>query len=135
MMLKLTCLIVRSERSQVNAAEAALSGALASPGVVGVRLVDAVTGLHYAAVGDASAVGQGEELAETVGLIADRLNQAGAVGELESVVVTSTRSHHITQVVPRGQDPLLLCAAADRDRTNLALAMRHMADQAKAVLT
>ncbi|MFF7653960.1 hypothetical protein ACFZCY_29720 [Streptomyces sp. NPDC007983] len=119
----------------MNAAEAALSGALASPGVVGVRLVDAVTGLHYATVGDADAVGRSDELAETVNLISDRLNQAGAAGELESVVVTSSRFHHITQVVPRGQDPLLLCASADRDRTNLALAMRHMADQAKAVLT
>jgi len=119
----------------VNAAEAALSGALASPGVMGVSLVDAVTGLHYAAVGDTDALGEGDELAETVALIGDRLNQAGAVGELESVVVTSARFHHITQVVPRGQDPLLLCATADRDRTNLALVMRHLADQAKAVLT
>jgi len=96
--------------------------------------VDAVTGLTYGTVGDGAAVGDGIELSDLASLINDRLNEAGAVGELESVIVTSTRRHHVTQMVRGHGDALLLAVAADRERTNLALVIREMADHARAVL-
>lgn len=106
---------------------------LKSPGVIGAALVDAVTGLTYAAAGEA-AWGGGAELAELATLVADGLGGAGAAGELESMVITSTRHHHIVQVVPRQGDVLLLSLLLDREGTNLALALRQTADDARKVL-
>ncbi|MGA5703990.1 hypothetical protein [Peterkaempfera bronchialis] len=114
--------------------EASLSEILGSPGVIGAALVDAVTGLTYCTVGDRAAVGDGTELAELANLIADSFNEAGVTGELESVVVTSQRRCHITHMVPRQGDALLLTAAVDRERTNLALALRQLADHTRTVL-
>jgi hypothetical protein len=132
--VKVLCRVSESEGAQVQALEASLSRILDPAGAVGVAVVDAVTGFTYATVGDRTAVGEGPELSELANLIADRLCEAGAEGELESVVVTSTRSYHVTQIVPRRGDPVLLAAVLDRERTNLALAMRQMADHARAVL-
>ena len=101
--------------------------------MIGAALVDAVTGLTYAAAGEAVR-GGGAELAELAALVADRLGEAGAAGELESMVVTSTRHHHVVQVVPRQGDVLLLCLLLDRAGTNLALALRQTADDARKVL-
>jgi hypothetical protein len=119
----------------LNAVEAALAQMLGSPGLLGVALVDAVTGLEYGVAGDAGAVGDGEELARIAGLVADVLNRAGAAGELEDIVVTSASRLHITRVVPRqGGDELLLCAAVDRRDTNFALAVRELARRAEEVM-
>ena len=114
-----------------------LSAAFESPGVIGAALVDAVTGLTYRATGDFSAVGQGSETAELTTLIAEGLHEAGVPGELESVVVTSSRLHEIVHAVP-GRAPLntaLLVVALERDRANLALAVRESAELAERILT
>lgn len=118
----------------MHTVETSLATVLGSEGVVGVTLVDAVTGLSYGAVGDSSAVGDALHLSEVANLITDRLHQAGAEGELESVIVTSRHWHHITQVVPRSGGSLLLSVALDRERTNLALAIRQLAGHAEDVL-
>jgi len=118
----------------VRTLDTSLSDVLASPGTIGVLLVDAVSGLTYAAAGDRTAVGSGEALSELAELVADGLHQAGADGELESIVVTGRRRHHIVQVVPRQGDPLLLAVVVDRERTNLALAMRETATHAENLL-
>lgn len=114
--------------------EASLTGILGSPGVLGAALVDAVTGLSYGAVGECSLVGDSIELADLANLIADRLNAAGAAGELESVVVTSGRHHHITRVLSRQGDDFLLVTVTDRQRTNLALSVQQTAEYARDVL-
>ena len=118
----------------MNAVEAALAQMLGSPGLLGVALVDAVTGLVYGAAGEAEAVGEGEELARIVGVVSDTLSRAGASGQLEDIVVTGASRLHITRVVPRQGDELLLCAAIDRQGTNFALAVRELARQAEDVM-
>jgi hypothetical protein len=118
----------------LNAVDAALARAAASPGLLGLALVDAVTGLVYGTAGDADAVGDGGELARIAGVVSDTLSRAGAAGELEDIVVTGAALLHITRVVPRTGDDLLLCAAMDRQGTNLALAVRDLARQAEDVL-
>jgi hypothetical protein len=117
----------------VNSLEASLLGMLDSPGVIGVALVDAVTGLTYAAAGE-PAGDAGPELAELAALVAARLGEAGATGELENIVVTSGRHHHVVQLVECTGDPLLLSVLLDRERTNVALALRQAADDARKVL-
>ncbi|MFJ1709362.1 hypothetical protein [Kitasatospora sp. NPDC088346] len=119
----------------MRALEASLSEVLGSPGVVGAALVDAVTGLTYQSAGDHRLLGTGAELAELAGLVGERLYEAGAEGELESVVVTTTRHHVVVQVVSRQGDPLLLATVLDRGRTNLALAIHQTADWARGLLT
>lgn len=118
-----------------TALQASLNRLLDSPGVTGVALVDAVTGLTYAGAGDSAEAGAGAEACELATLIAERLGAAGAEGELESVVTTSTRRHQVLLTVPRpAGDPLLLVAGLDRDRVNVALALRTLGDHAAEVL-
>ncbi|MFD0636013.1 hypothetical protein ACFQ9X_35020 [Catenulispora yoronensis] len=117
--------------------EISLSAAFESPGVIGAALVDAVTGLAYRSAGDFSTLGEAHEVAELTTLIAGVLHEAGAPGELESVVITSTRRHEIVQTVP-GRAPLnsaVLFVALDRERANLALAVREAAALAESILT
>ncbi|RDG39664.1 hypothetical protein DVH02_02650 [Streptomyces corynorhini] len=111
-----------------------MSRLLETPGVTGAALVDAVTGLTYCAVGDPSAVGDGVDTAELAALVTDRVGPAGTGGELESLVVTSARRYHVVRTVRRAGDPLLLVAALDRDRTNLALALRQLNGHAEGML-
>ncbi|MEV7423532.1 hypothetical protein [Streptomyces sp. NPDC091212] len=118
----------------VSALEASLSRLLETPGVVGAALVDAVTGLTYCAVGDARAAGDGADTAELAAVITDRVGPAGDGGELESVIVTTARHYHVVRTVRRAGDPLLLVAALDRDRTNLALALRQLNGHVEGVL-
>ncbi|WP_327681550.1 hypothetical protein [Kitasatospora sp. NBC_00458] len=118
----------------MRALEASLSGVLDSPGAVGAVLVDAVTGLAHQSAGDHRLLGTGADLAELVNLIGERLHEAGAESELESVVVTSTRHHEVVQMVHRQGDDLLLATVLDRGRTNLALAIRQTADHAADLL-
>ncbi|MFB7126043.1 hypothetical protein DR950_12970 [Kitasatospora xanthocidica] len=118
----------------MRALDASLSDVLGSPGVVGAALVDAVTGLSYQSAGDHRLLGTGAELAELTNLIGERLYEAGAESELESLVVTSTRHHQVVQVLSRKGDPLLLATVLDRERTNLALALRQTADRAQDLL-
>ena len=118
----------------MRALEASLSDVLGSPGVVGAALVDAVTGLSYQSAGEQRLLGTGAELAELTNLISERLHEAGAEGELESLVVTSSRHHQVVQVLPRQGDPVLLATVLDRGQTNLALAIRQTADRAKGLL-
>lgn len=116
------------------ALESSLSRLFESPGVIGAALVDGVTGLTYAVAGDAGEVGDGAECSDFASLVADRLGAAGAEGELESVIVTSGRRHHVLHAVQRQGDPLLLATALDREQTNLALAIRQVGDFARAIL-
>ncbi|MGV9266909.1 hypothetical protein ACWDRR_19875 [Kitasatospora sp. NPDC003701] len=118
----------------MRALEASLSDVLGRPSVVGVALVDAVTGLTYRSAGEHRLLGSGTELAELVDMIGARLHEAGAEGDLESVAVTSTRRYEIVQVVPRQGDPLLLATVLDRERINLALAVQWTADRTKDLL-
>ncbi|MDX2693290.1 hypothetical protein PV416_06105 [Streptomyces ipomoeae] len=120
---------------RATALQASLDRLLDSPGVTGVALIDAVTGLTYGAAGDAAEAGTGTEASELVALISERLGEAGAVGELESVVMTSRRRHQVLLRVDRpAGDPLLLAAGLDRDRANVALALRGLGDRAREVL-
>lgn len=99
--------------------------------------MDEVTGLVYRASGDFSAVGDGFAIAELATLITEGLHEAGARGELESVVVTSTRRHEVVHPVP-GRAPLntaVLVVALDRENSNLALAVREAAELAGSILT
>jgi len=114
--------------------EASLSAVLDSPGVIGAAVTDAVTGLVYAEAGDCVVLGDLIELADLTNLVAERLCEAGAGGELESVIVTSARHHHITSVVPRRGDDFLLATVVDRRATNLALAMRASGQRVADVL-
>ncbi|MET9915324.1 hypothetical protein ABZZ74_53535 [Streptomyces sp. NPDC006476] len=108
---------------------------LDSPGVTGVALVDAVTGLVYGTAGDVVEAGDGTESSDFATLIAERLGAAGAEGELESVVLTSRRRHQMLfSVVRPAGDPLLLTAGLDRDRSNVALALRGIGDRLAEVL-
>lgn len=118
-----------------TALQASLDRLLDSPGVTGVALVDAVTGLTYGVAGDTAEAGDGAQTSELAALIAERLGAAGAEGELESVVTTSTKRQQVllTVVRPAG-DPLLLTAGLDRDRANMALALRSLGDRAGEVL-
>lgn len=118
-----------------TALQTSLDRLLDSPGVTGVALVDAVTGLTYGAAGDLGEAGDGTEVCELAALIAERLGAAGAEGELESVVTTSAKRHQVLFSVMRPTgDPLLLAAGLDRERVNVALALRSLGDHAKEVL-
>ncbi|WP_405996870.1 hypothetical protein [Streptomyces sp. NBC_00829] len=119
---------------QVSALEASLSRLLDIPGVTGAALVDGVTGLTYCAVGDAREVGDGADAAELASVVTDGIGQCGQAGELECVVMTSARRHHVVQSVRQGGDPLLLVAAMDRTLTNLALGVRQLTEHAVRVL-
>ena len=115
------------------ALQVSLDRLLDSPGVTGLALIDAVTGLTYAVAGDAAQVGTGAECSDLATLISDRLGAAG--GELESVVMTSGRRHQVLLSVDRAAgDPLLLAAGLDRDRANVALALRSLGDRVREVL-
>ncbi len=119
------------------ALQVSLDRLLDSPGVTGLALIDAVTGLTYAVAGDAAQVGTGAECSDLATLISDRLGEAGAGagGELESVVVTSRRRQHVLLSVDRtAGDPLLLAAGLDRDLANMALALRSLGDRVREVL-
>jgi hypothetical protein len=117
------------------ALQTSLDRLLDSPGVVGVALVDAVTGLTYATAGDAAEAGTGAECSDLATLISERLGAAGAEGEFESVVMTSGRRQQVLLTVDRSAgDPLLLAAGLDRDRANVALALRSLGDRAREVL-
>jgi hypothetical protein len=120
---------------RVTALQDSLDRLLDSPGVIGVALIDAVTGLTYGTAGDAAQAGTGTEVSDLAALISERLGEAGAVGELESVVMTSRRRQQVLLSVPRSAgDPLLLAAGLDRDRANMALALRSLGDRAREVL-
>ena len=120
---------------RVTALQTSLDRLLDSPGVTGVALIDAVTGLTYATAGDAAQAGTGPECSDLVTLISERLGEAGAEGELESVVMTSRSRHQVLlSVVRSAGDPLLLAAGLDRDRVNVALALRSLGDRVQEVL-
>lgn len=119
-----------------TALQASLDRLLDAPGVIGVALVDAVTGLVYGAAGDATEAGDGAESSEFAALVAQRLGAAGAEGDLESVILTSRRRHQMLfPVVRPAGDPLLLTAGLDRDRANVALALRGLGDRVTEVLS
>lgn len=107
----------------MSSLDAALGRALTTPGISGAALVDAVTGLSYAELGDVSASQDSCEIAEIARI---RLSRAGASGELENVIVTTSTQHLVTIQLPRQGDPLLLCATVDRERTNLTWALREL---------
>lgn len=107
----------------MSSLDAVLSRALNTPGISGAAVLDAVTGLSYAESGEVSASQDSCEIAE---IARTRLARAGAEGELESVVVTTSTRHLVTLQRPRHGDPLLLCATVDRDRTNLTWALREL---------
>ncbi|WP_113701370.1 hypothetical protein [Nonomuraea lactucae] len=114
--------------------EESLSRFLDLPGVTTVALVDAVTGLTYSVVGEAGEMEDGIECAELTTLVTERLCEAGATGDLESVIVTTTSRYHALHVMRRQGEPLLITATLDRQRSNLALAVRSLTDHAEDVL-
>lgn len=116
------------------ALDSVLAQALSTPGVLGVAVVDFVTGLTYAEAGDCTAAGSGAEVSAFANLISDRLHDAGADGELENVVITSRRTHHILEVPTRRGDPVLMSAVLDREGTNLALTGRRISEHARSLL-
>lgn len=117
----------------MEALQSVLGEALSAVGASGAALVDAVTGFTYAELGDCMPAGSGHEVCQLLRLVDDGLHEAGAQGELESVVVTGRRSYHLVQVVPRQGDPLLISMLLDRSGSNLALASRQVTAAAKAL--
>ncbi|MER5193716.1 hypothetical protein ACWD3Z_01885 [Streptomyces sp. NPDC002740] len=103
---------------------ASLSQLREGPGVSGVALVDAVTGLVYDQVGTPRT--DGVECSELADLVGTGLHAAGGQGELESIVVTTASHHLVTRVLPERTDPLLLCVTLDRERANLALVSHRL---------
>ncbi|MEU2771875.1 hypothetical protein ABZ646_02880 [Streptomyces sp. NPDC007162] len=100
-----------------------------TPGVTAAALLDGVTGLAYAEHGAEGATLAAQDAQATAHLAITHLDQAGASGELESIVVTTATQHHVTTVVDRrGGDPLLLFALVDRDRTNITWVLRDLAE-------
>ncbi|MFJ4787795.1 hypothetical protein [Streptomyces sp. NPDC088794] len=116
----------------MSSLDAALSRALNTPGISGAALLDAVTGLSYAELGE---VGAGRDSCEIAELARTRLTRAGASGDLENVIVTTSTQHIVTIQLPRQGDPLLLCATVDRERTNLTWALRELTRYADELLT
>ncbi|GAB2600212.1 hypothetical protein GCM10027168_36680 [Streptomyces capparidis] len=105
----------------------ALTELLDFPGLVTAVLVDGVTGLEYGSAGDRGALPDAAALCEEVRRVSDTALAARAEGEVEGLVLTTARRHHLTRVLPRAHgDPLLLAVALDRGRTNLALAVREI---------
>jgi len=115
----------------LSSLDVVLGRALTVPGISGAVLLDAVTGLTYAESGDVSGSQDSCEIAE---IARTRLTRAGASGELESVVVTTSTRHLVTLQLPRRGDPLLLCATVDRERTNLTWALRELHQHADELL-
>jgi hypothetical protein len=115
----------------MSSLDAVLDGVLTAPGVTGAVLVDGVTGTSYAAQGEAGAAQDAHRIAS---LAAVHLHRAGCEGEVESVVVTTRTSHHVTLRVQRQGDPLLLSAVLDRERVALAWAMRGLTRHAETLL-
>ena len=115
----------------MSSLDVVLGRALTVPGISGAVLLDAVTGLTYAESGDVSGSQDSCEIAE---IARTRLTRAGASGELESVVVTTSTRHLVTLQLPRRGDPLLLCATVDRERTNLTWALRELHQHADELL-
>ncbi|MFJ8111808.1 hypothetical protein [Streptomyces sp. NPDC096132] len=111
--------------------EAALTRVLQTPGIAGAAVVDSVTGLSYASLGE---VGASRDAHDIVGIADTRLRQAGCTDELESIVVTTPSMHHVTLSVGRDRDPVLLCATVDRERTNLAWVLQDLTRHADALL-
>ncbi|MCX4767138.1 hypothetical protein OG562_40465 [Streptomyces sp. NBC_01275] len=115
----------------MSSVEASLRRLLEVPGVTGVSLIDAVTGLTY---GEAGAGGLDPvECSRIVGLVGDGLCTAGAQGELESVVITGTTRQLVVASIARSGDPLLLAAVLERSQTNLALVLHHVGLYAEGV--
>ncbi|MFD5537117.1 hypothetical protein ACFWIJ_04480 [Streptomyces sp. NPDC127079] len=101
-----------------------------TPGVTAAALLDGVTGLAYAEHGAEGATSAAQDAQVTAHLATTHLNQAGSVGALESIVVTTATRHHVTTVIERqGGDPLLLFALVDRDRTNITWVLRDLAER------
>ncbi|MFC4503916.1 MULTISPECIES: hypothetical protein [Streptomyces] len=111
--------------------DAALTDVLQTPGIAGAALVDAVTGLSYASLGE---VGASRDAHDVLGIADTRLRQAGCTDEVESIVVTTPSTHHVTLRLGNGTDPALLCATVDRDRTNLAWVMQDLTRHAGTLL-
>lgn len=109
---------------RVSSVEDSLGHLLQVPGVTGVSLVDAVSGLSYGAAGPQNL--SADECGRLAVLIDERLHSAGAEGELETVVVTGARHQLVLRVLPGFGDPLLLAVALERERANLALVLRHL---------
>ncbi|WP_330175058.1 hypothetical protein OG875_16895 [Streptomyces sp. NBC_01498] len=108
----------------MSSLEASLARLLSAPGVDAVALVDAVTGLVYGQAGPGEV--DGIECGDFAALVGDILHVAGAQGELESIVVTSTRHHYVLRTVPKRGDPVLLAATLEREQSNLALTLHEL---------
>ncbi|MFJ4973308.1 hypothetical protein [Streptomyces sp. NPDC088755] len=113
----------------MSSVEDLLRTLLDMPGVTGIALVDAVTGLTYGEVGEETP--DAEECSRLAVSVADRLHAAGARGGLESIVITGARHQVVLRACPRRGDPLLLTAALEREQANLALVLHRLGRHAE----
>ncbi|MEU4173049.1 hypothetical protein AB0F46_40090 [Streptomyces sp. NPDC026665] len=109
---------------RVTSGEDLLGHLLQVPGVIGVALVDAVTGLTYSEAGSQRI--DGDDCCQLATAIGDRLHLANAEGELESLVITAARHIIIMRALASRGTSLLLVAVLERQRTNLALALHQI---------
>jgi hypothetical protein len=109
---------------RVSAVEDSLGRLLQVPGVTGVALIDAATGLSYGEAGAQRL--DADDCGRLATLIDERLHLAGAEGDLETVVVTGATHQLILYMLPGHGEPLLLTVALERERANLALVLRHL---------
>ncbi|WP_266975585.1 hypothetical protein [Streptomyces sp. NBC_00424] len=97
--------------------------------------MDLVTGCTYCIVGDAAEVMDGASVSDATMALVEAAEEAAGWCDWESIIVTSAHRHHLVHAVRGGGDPLLLVTALDRQRTNMAFAIRDIRDQAESVLT
>ncbi|WP_327321213.1 hypothetical protein OG735_00910 [Streptomyces sp. NBC_01210] len=119
----------------MNTLDALMTAALSVRGVLAVSLVDGVTGLTYAEVGDCTVLEDGRQLSCPISLVVDNLLQAGAEGDAEDFLITSTLYYRVTIVVPSAGGELLLSAVLSRKESNLALATRELMEHARGRLS
>jgi hypothetical protein len=98
------------------------------PGALAVAVVDRRTGRCLSTAGRSAALRLGAfafSAARMLSTYAEMEAQAGAVLDVEDVVVTLREQYHLVRRA--GNDRLFFYAVFDRGATNLALARAHMA--------
>lgn len=104
--------------------------AMAIPGARSVTLVDHTSGLAVASAGDEDLFDRDEDAAGATEIVRSVLTSpvltaAGGADDIEDIIVSGARGHHLLSLIGNAFDgQLFLHLRIDRERGNLALA-RH----------
>jgi CheY-like chemotaxis protein len=113
--------------------EAALAGAMQVPGALGVALVDGASGLTLAAAGGSPMLDLDLAGGAAADLLRAKLRVLAALGlrdTVEDVMVTLGKQYHLLRFLGPEQTAFLYLVL-DRERGNLGLARRRLADLAQ----